>query len=107
MPMASHWNATAATFLALAALLVCDRLAHAAGLCAAPDARIVVDTGAHRLALCDRDKQAATFDVRIGSAGLVNAFDSTSGCVGIATDAEMDRIAAWVNSAGARTIEIR
>jgi L,D-peptidoglycan transpeptidase YkuD (ErfK/YbiS/YcfS/YnhG family) len=168
--------ASAAALLAIAALALipsaaCDRLARAAGLCAAIDARIVVDTNAHRLTLCDRAQETATFGVRIGSAGagkskegdnktplgiyplgaprksqqygtfipvgyptseqrrrgftggdigvhgphrlvrwagsLVNTFDSTSGCVGIATDAEMDRIAAWVKAAGARTIELR
>lgn len=149
----------------------CNRSARAAGSCGAPDARIVVDTAAHRLALCDRDKETATFGVRIGSGGvgksregddktplgvyplgaprssqqygtfipigyptpeqkkrgftggsigvhgpdrrvrwmgsLVNTFDSTSGCVGLASDAEMQKIAAWVRASSARTIELR
>jgi hypothetical protein len=38
---------------------------------------------------------------------LVNLFDTTDGCVGIATDDEMKRIAAWVTSHRARTIQIR
>lgn len=38
---------------------------------------------------------------------LVNTFDSTSGCIGIATDDEMAKIAAWVTSASAKTIELR
>jgi murein L,D-transpeptidase YafK len=38
---------------------------------------------------------------------LVNTFDSSEGCVGLATDAEMERIAKWVRAASARTIELR
>lgn len=38
---------------------------------------------------------------------LGNTFDSSDGCVGLATDAEMERIAKWVRSAAARTIELR
>ena len=170
-------RSAAAAVLGAAAMVValapvaCNHSARAAGPCAAPDARIVVDTGAHRLALCDRDKETAAFGVRIGSGGvgkskegddktplgiyplgaprqspqygtfipigyptleqkkrgftggsigvhgpdrrvrwmggLVNTFDTTSGCVGIATDGEMNKIAAWVKSASARTIELR
>jgi murein L,D-transpeptidase YafK len=37
---------------------------------------------------------------------LVNTFDSSDGCVGVATDAEMDRITQWVRTAQARTIEL-
>jgi L,D-peptidoglycan transpeptidase YkuD (ErfK/YbiS/YcfS/YnhG family) len=37
----------------------------------------------------------------------VNAFDTTDGCIGIATDAEMDRLAAWVQRAHAAEIVIR
>ena len=178
--MVTSWGRTrrtaaGAVLVAGAALIsfgfVCHRPARAAGPCAAPDARIVVDTAAHRLLLCDRDQPTATFGVRIGSGGvgktkegddktplgvyplaaprksqrygtfipigyptpeqqkrgftggsigvhgpdrlvrwmgsLVNTFDSTSGCVGIATDDEMAKIAAWVKTAGARTIELR
>jgi len=38
---------------------------------------------------------------------LVNTFDSSDGCVGVATDEEINTIAAWVKRAHARTIEIR
>jgi murein L,D-transpeptidase YafK len=38
---------------------------------------------------------------------LVNTFDTSDGCVGLAKDEEMDRIARWVRSAKARTIELR
>ena len=38
---------------------------------------------------------------------LVNTFDSTYGCVGLAKDEEMERIAKWVRTAKARTIELR
>jgi hypothetical protein len=38
---------------------------------------------------------------------LVNLFDTTDGCVGIATDDEMKRIAEWVVSHRARNIHIR
>jgi len=38
---------------------------------------------------------------------LVNTFDSSDGCVGVATDAEIERIADWVRSASARRIELR
>jgi hypothetical protein len=38
---------------------------------------------------------------------LVNLFDTTDGCVGIATDDEMKRIAGWVTAHQARTVEIR
>ena len=39
--------------------------------------------------------------------GLVNTFDSTSGCVGIATDDQMAKIAAWTKTASVKTIELR
>jgi hypothetical protein len=178
--MATLWrtirrNATGAALPAIAVLIALgaagQRPVRAAGPCAVPDARIVVDIAAHRLLLCDHDKQAATFGVRIGSGGagksregddktplgvyplgaprksnrygtfipigyptpeqqkrgftggdigvhgpdrrvrwlggLVNTFDSTSGCVGIATDDEMAKIADWVKTASAKTIELR
>lgn len=38
---------------------------------------------------------------------LVNTFDSSDGCVGLAKDEEMEAIAQWVRSAKARTIELR
>ena len=145
--------------------------ARAAGACTAADARIVVETGAHRLALCDRDREVSAFSVRLGRGGvgktaegdgktplgiyplgeprksdrygtfipigdptpeqrrrgftggdvgvhgphrwvrwlgsLVNSFDSSNGCVGLATDGEMATIAAWVRAAHAATIELR
>jgi murein L,D-transpeptidase YafK len=38
---------------------------------------------------------------------LVNTFDSSDGCVGVATDAEIERISNWVRTASAKTIELR
>jgi murein L,D-transpeptidase YafK len=38
---------------------------------------------------------------------LVNTFDSSDGCVGLAKDEEMDRIAKWLRATKARTIELR
>ena len=38
---------------------------------------------------------------------LVNAFDLSDGCVGLARDAEVERIAAWVAAARAGIIELR
>ena len=38
---------------------------------------------------------------------LVNAFDTTDGCVGIATDREMDAIADWVRTRKPREIVVR
>jgi hypothetical protein len=38
---------------------------------------------------------------------LVNTFDTSDGCVGLAKDEEMERIAKWVRSAKATTIELR
>lgn len=38
---------------------------------------------------------------------LVNTFDSSDGCVGVASDAEIERIARWVRSASAKRIELR
>jgi murein L,D-transpeptidase YafK len=38
---------------------------------------------------------------------LVNTFDSSDGCVGLATDDEINRIATWVKQTHVRTIEIR
>lgn len=38
---------------------------------------------------------------------LVNTFDSSDGCVGVARDSEIDTIARWVSAAPARTIELR
>ena len=38
---------------------------------------------------------------------LVNTFDSSDGCVGVARDAEIEKIATWVRTASARTIELR
>ena len=164
-----------AALAAVAALIssgaACHRPARAAGPCAAPDARVVVDTAAHRLLLCDHDQQAGAFGVRIGSGGagksregddktplgiyplgaprkserygtfipigyptpeqqkrgftgsnigvhgpdrlvrwmggLVNTFDTTSGCVGLATDDEMAKITAWMKAASVKTIELR
>jgi murein L,D-transpeptidase YafK len=37
----------------------------------------------------------------------VNTFDLTDGCVGIATDAEMERVAAWVRERHAKEIILR
>ena len=159
---------------AIAILLLaagCAPPSQAAGACAAPDARIVVDTAAHRLALCERDREVASFSVRLGRGGvgkttegdhktprgtyplgeprkserygtfipvgyptaeerrrgytggdigihgphrwvrwmgsLVNSFDLSDGCVGLASDAEMARIAGWVRASGAHTVELR
>jgi hypothetical protein len=158
--------------LAVVGLLVaCVGPARAAGACRSSDARIVVETGAHRLVLCEGEREAAAFAVRLGRGGvgktaegdgktplgtyplgeprksdrygtfipigyptadqrrrgftggdvgvhgphrwvrwlgsLVNSFDSSNGCVGLATDGEMATIAAWVRSAHAQTIELR
>ncbi len=38
---------------------------------------------------------------------LVNTFDSSDGCIGVAKDAEMNAIATWMGKVGARVIEIR
>lgn len=38
---------------------------------------------------------------------LVNAVDSSDGCVGVARDAEIEEIASWVRAASVRTIELR
>ena len=38
---------------------------------------------------------------------LVNAFDSSDGCVGVATNAEIERISNWVRTASAKRIELR
>ncbi len=38
---------------------------------------------------------------------LVNTFDTSDGCVGLAKDEEMKRIAEWLRTAKARTIELR
>jgi len=38
---------------------------------------------------------------------LVNTFDSSDGCVGLARDAEIERIATWVRAASIKTIELR
>lgn len=145
--------------------------AGAAGTCTSTDARIIVVTGAHRLVLCEREREVAAFSVRLGRGGvgktaegdgktplgayplgqprksdrygifipigyptpdqrrrgftggdvgvhgphrsvrwlgsLVNTFDSSNGCVGLATDGEMATIAAWVRTAHAGTIELR
>ncbi|HEY4185948.1 MAG TPA: L,D-transpeptidase family protein [Polyangia bacterium] len=135
------------------------------------DARIVVDTAKHRLALCESTHQVASFGVRLGHGGvgkttegdgktplglytlgvprpsahfgifipigyptdeqrqrgftggavgvhgphrwvrwlgsLVNTFDSSDGCVGVATDRDIDTIATWAKQAKARKIELR
>jgi L,D-peptidoglycan transpeptidase YkuD (ErfK/YbiS/YcfS/YnhG family) len=159
---------------ALAATLVGRTPAAPAGAdlnCAAPDARIVVDLANHTLALCDKEKRVATFNVRLGRGGtgktqegdgktpvgtyalgeprpsnrygtfipigypteeqkkkgytgsavgvhgpmrwvkwlgrLVNTFDSSDGCVGVARDSEIETIASWVRTAPVRTIELR
>jgi hypothetical protein len=36
-----------------------------------------------------------------------NWLDTTDGCIGLATDAEMERLAEWVGSSGARRIVLR
>ena len=38
---------------------------------------------------------------------LVNTFDSSDGCVGVARDSEIGTIAEWVRTASVRTIELR
>ena len=38
---------------------------------------------------------------------LVNTFDTSDGCVGLAKDEEMEMIAKWVRTVKARTIELR
>jgi murein L,D-transpeptidase YafK len=38
---------------------------------------------------------------------LVNTFDTTDGCVGLASDSEMREITEWVRAHGARTIVLR
>jgi len=140
-------------------------------ICAAPDARVVVDLGSHTLALCEKDKARGTYAVRLGRGGtgktregdgktpvgtyalgeprpskrygtfipigfpteeqkkmgytgsavgvhgparavrwlgsLVNTFDSSDGCVGVARDAEILEIANWVRATSVRTIELR
>jgi L,D-transpeptidase catalytic domain len=152
-------------------LLACSGRGYAASSCTAADARIVVETGAHRLVLCEREREVAAFSVRLGRGGvgktaegdgktplgtyplgeprksdrygtfiaigyptpdqrrrgftggdvgvhgphrwvrwlgsLVNSFDSSNGCVGLATDREMASIAAWVRTVHAQTIELR
>jgi L,D-peptidoglycan transpeptidase YkuD (ErfK/YbiS/YcfS/YnhG family) len=47
-------------------------------------------------------------DRRIKWAGaLANAFDTTDGCVGIATDEEMNRLATWLRAHTSASIDIR
>jgi L,D-peptidoglycan transpeptidase YkuD (ErfK/YbiS/YcfS/YnhG family) len=131
---------------------------------------VFVDTRRHGLALCEHDRAASVFSVRLGHRGtgktregdgktplgeypiassvpssdyglvipigyptpaqhrqgftgsaigvhgpirrarwlghLVNLFDTTDGCVGVATDDEMDRIASWVRDHDVRWIRI-
>jgi murein L,D-transpeptidase YafK len=159
-------SAVALTFVALFA-----SSARPAVPCTGHDARIVVDTAAHELRLCEGGKEREVFSVRLARAGvgkrragddkvplgtyplaaprrsksfgvfiligyptpaqrrvgftgggvgvhgpqrwsrwlrgLNNTFDTTEGCVGLATDAEMDRIAAWIRKARAQVIELR
>jgi murein L,D-transpeptidase YafK len=38
---------------------------------------------------------------------LVNTFDLSDGCVGVARDSEIEKIANWVRTTSARTIELR
>lgn len=144
---------------------------HGAGLCNAPDSRIVVDLDKHVLALCEKDAALASFSVRLGRGGvgktregdgktpvgtyslgepqsssrfgtfipigfpteeqkkmgytgsavgvhgphrlvkwlgsLVNTFDSSDGCVGLARDSEIEKVADWVRAASVRKIELR
>jgi murein L,D-transpeptidase YafK len=163
---------TRITLLTLAALCGgCSKAAGAAPVCAAADSRIVVHLKEHVLLLCEKDKVAGSFGVRLGSGGtgksregdhktpvgeyglgeprpsksfgmfipigyptaeqkaagftggavgvhgphrwlgwlggLVNTFDSSDGCVGVATDAEIERIANWVKTSSVKTIELR
>ena len=149
----------------------CVASARAGDACSSADARIVVDTAAHTLALCETGKEVASFGIRLGRGGvgktkegdgktplgiyplgvprksdrfgtfipigyptpeqrrhgftggdigvhgpprgfrwlgsLVNTFDLSDGCVGVASDAQIERIAAWVKTARARTIELK
>jgi murein L,D-transpeptidase YafK len=149
----------------------CGRPVAAAGACVATDARIVVDTAKHSLALCEQGHETAAFGIRLGRGGvgkkqegdgktpigvyalgeprtsdrfgvfipigyptpeqrkqgytggdigvhgphrwvrwlgsLVNTFDSSDGCVGLATDEEINRIAAWAVRVHSHTIELR
>jgi len=169
MPGPAHLTAASLAVVGLLIASACP--ARAAGACTSSDARIVVETGPHRLVLCDRDREIAAFAVRLGRGGigktaegdgktplgayplgeprksdrygtfipigyptpdqrrrgftggdvgvhgphrwvrwlgsLVNSFDSSNGCVGLATDGEMAAIASWVRSAHAATIELR
>ena len=169
MPRAARLSVAHLTVAGL--LVACAGSAWAAGACTASDVRIVVQTGAHRLMLCERGREVAAFSVRLGRGGigktaegdgktplgtyplgeprkserygtfipigyptpnqsrrgftggdvgvhgphrwvrwlgsLVNSFDSSNGCVGLATDDEMTAITDWVRSAHAATIELR
>jgi len=157
--------------LVLLTAMSCGRKVEAAGVCAATDSRIVVETAKHRLALCSGGQESAVFGIRLGRGGvgkrvegdgktplgtyplgaprpskrfgtfipigyptaeqrnqgftggdvgvhgplrwvrwlgsLVNTFDSSDGCVGVATDEEINEIAAWIAKVHAQTIEIR
>jgi murein L,D-transpeptidase YafK len=161
----------AGTCAALAAVGTRARAVDSANICVGEDARVVVDLTRHTLALCEKQKATATFDVRLGRGGigktregdgktpigtyalgeprpskrygtfipigyptdaqkkqghtgsavgvhgpprwaqwlgsLVNTFDLSDGCVGVARDSEIDAIANWVNARAVRTIELR
>jgi hypothetical protein len=38
---------------------------------------------------------------------VVNTFDLSDGCVGVARDSEIEKIATWVRTSSAHTIELR
>jgi murein L,D-transpeptidase YafK len=139
--------------------------------CAGSDPHLVVDTGEHRLSLCQNGRPTATHAVRLGTGGVGktsegdgkvplgeyalgrprpsskygafieigyptdeqrlkgytgtavgvhgpdrrltwlglanNWFDTTDGCIGLATDPEMKRLSKWVTSSKAQRIVLR
>ena len=167
------WNMSLrlALFWVIVSTSACARSVQAGGSCSSSDMRMVVDTKAHTLVLCEAGKETATFSVRLGHGGvgktqagdgktplgvyplgqprvsqrfgtfipigyptpgqrargytgsdvgvhgphrwvrwlgsLVNSFDSSDGCVGLASDDEMAKIADWVTAARVRTLDLR
>jgi hypothetical protein len=73
----------------------------------APPAYVAVHSGDHELVLCDGGRAIGVHgparEVR-WMGRLVNTFDTTEGCVGLATDDEVRAIADFVVKRGGSTI---
>jgi hypothetical protein len=59
------------------------------------------------MSLCENGRRVDAFAVMRRVGPIANLFDTTDGCVGVATDAELDRFAGWTRRERPREIILR